>query len=333
MIRRKIRGLSAWMRARWFVPAALCAAAWCGTNARAAEPGDTGLAFLKIGVGARAAGMGDAYVAVAQDPTSMYWNPAGLAVASDFELHASHNEWISDVRYEYLAAVRGMKGHAFGAQAALLHMGELEERDVNGTYLGNFNSYDFMFGGAYGRRFSRSIEAGGGVKVLYEKIHSYSTTGVAFDLGARYRTPLRGLVVAGAATNMGPPMKFEQDEFLLPFNFRLGAAWRTRKLLEGLLLAGDLRFPNDSDVKGHLGAEIQIHELIALRGGVKFNYDEEMGSAGVGIHYRDVDLDYAYSPFSSESELGDGHRFSIGWRPGASNAPAPAPQSTVPNGS
>ena len=125
-------------------------------------------------------------------------------------------------------------------------------------------------------------------------------------MGARYRTPLRGLTIAGTATNMGPAMKFEEDEFLLPFNVRFGAAWRTRALLEGLILAADLRFPNDSDTKGNIGAELQLHPMIALRGGMKLNYDEEMGTAGVGIRYRDYEFDYAYSPFSEESQLGDG---------------------------
>jgi hypothetical protein len=330
MIRRTTRGLTARTSPSLALGGALLAALAWGLPANAADPGETGLAFLKIGVGARAAGMGDAYVAVAQDPTAMYWNPAGIAVSRDFELHASHNEWISDVRYEYLAAVHGMEGHAFGAQAALLHMGELEGRDENGAFTESFSSYDFMFGGSYGRRFTRSLEAGATGKILYEKIQDFSSTGFALDLGARYRTPLKGLVVAASMTNMGPAMKFEEDEFLLPFNVRAGAAWRTRKLLEGLLLAGDLRFPNDSDAKGHLGMELQVHEMIALRGGLKFNYDEEMGSAGVGIRYHEYVFDYAYSPFSDESQLGDGHRFSIGYRPGATPEDADSQSTPMP---
>jgi len=43
-----------------------------------AVQGQSGLAFLKIGVGGRAAGLGEAYVAAANDPTAIYWNAAGL---------------------------------------------------------------------------------------------------------------------------------------------------------------------------------------------------------------------------------------------------------------
>jgi hypothetical protein len=267
--------------------------------------------------------MGDAYVAVAQDPTAMYWNPAGIAVAPDLEVHATHNEWISDVRYEYLAAVHGLRGHAVGAQVALLHMGDFEGRDASGNFTESFSAYDFLAGLSYGRRITKSLEVGATAKLLYEKIQDFSAKGFAGDIGARYRTPLRGLTVGAAATNLGPEMKFEEVNFLLPVSARVGAAYRTRSLLEGLLVAADLRFPNDSDAKGHLGVELQVHEMIALRGGAKVNYDEEVGSVGVGIHYREYEFDYAYTPFSSESELGDGHRISIGWKPPTTSEPEP----------
>ncbi len=302
-------------RFSWAV-ALVAALVWLGPQAApAADPGDTGLAFLKIGVGARAAGMGDAYVAVAQDPTALYWNPAGIAVAPDLDLHASHNEWISDVRYEYLGAVRGMRGHALGAHVAMLHMGEFAGYDTLGNFTGSFRAYDFSFGLSYGRRMFRSVEVGATGKILHERIHDYSATGFAADLGVRYRTPLRGLTLAATATNLGPSMKFVDDSFLLPAAARIGAAYRTRRILSGLILAADLQMPNDNDVRGNVGAELQLHEMIALRGGAKLNYDEEAGSFGVGVNYRDYAFDYAYTPFSSTSQLGDVHRISVGWRP------------------
>ena len=297
------------------VAAAVLAAVTIATPARAAEPGDTGLAFLKIGVGARAAAMGEAYVAVAQDPTATYWNPAGIANAPDLELHATHNEWISDVRYEYLTAVQGMRGHALGVHVALLHMGEFEGRDLTGNFTESFRAYDFSAGVTYARRLLRSVEVGATGKFLYERIGDFTTNGVAFDLGARYRTPVRGLTLAATATNLGPEMTFETDSFLLPVSARIGAAYRSRALLDGFVLASDLRFPNDSDAKAHFGAELWVHEMIALRGGLKANYDEEAGTLGFGVKYRDYLFDYAFVPFSDSSELGDTHRLSFGWRP------------------
>ena len=56
---------------------------WC-VCAASASAGDTYVAkyageFMAIGVGGRALGLGGAYVALANDVTSGYWNPAGLA--------------------------------------------------------------------------------------------------------------------------------------------------------------------------------------------------------------------------------------------------------------
>ena len=50
-------------------------------SAAAAQPGSAGLTFLKFGVGARALGMGDAYSAIADDPSATYYNPASLSLA------------------------------------------------------------------------------------------------------------------------------------------------------------------------------------------------------------------------------------------------------------
>jgi hypothetical protein len=295
--------------------------------ALAADPGETGAAFLKIGAGARAAGMGDAYSAVAQHSTATYWNPAGIASITGDEIHATHAEWISDVRYEYLAGVHGMKGHAIGFQVGLLHMGTLDGRDASGNFTESFRAYDTMAGVSYAYRPLRSMELGVTAKVIYQKIQDYSAVGFAGDIGIRYRSPVRGLVFAATATNFGTSMKFVDDEFTLPFQIRGGVAFRTRKVLSGLILSSDLRFPNDSDAKVHFGAELWPHEMIALRGGLKLGYDEEAGALGFGVKYQNFLFDYAFVPFSSSSELGDTHRVSFGWRPGS-----PATHSASPHG-
>ena len=53
--------------------------------------------FLKIGVGGRASAMGDAFVAVANDVSALYWNPAGLTQFQDNQIIFSHNEWVVDL--------------------------------------------------------------------------------------------------------------------------------------------------------------------------------------------------------------------------------------------
>ena len=61
--------------------------------------------FLRIGLGARATGMGESFVAVANDPSAIYWNPAGLASLQRRELAISHVQWPADIRYEHLTLI------------------------------------------------------------------------------------------------------------------------------------------------------------------------------------------------------------------------------------
>jgi long-subunit fatty acid transport protein len=63
------------------------------------------LQFLKIGVGGRATAMGDAFIAVADDASSLYWNPAGLSQSMENQIFFSHNEWVVDIQHEFAGAV------------------------------------------------------------------------------------------------------------------------------------------------------------------------------------------------------------------------------------
>jgi hypothetical protein len=119
------------VRARAFlVPLLLLVA---GPRLAGAAPGGTGFAFLKLGVGARAMGMGSAYVALADDPTASYWNPAGLASVQGTQVTVMHNEWIVDFRQGY-AAVGTRLGPAESASASPASTAtRIEEQDIAGT--------------------------------------------------------------------------------------------------------------------------------------------------------------------------------------------------------
>jgi len=61
--------------------------------------------FLKIGVGARASALGDAFVAIANDVSALYWNPAGLVQFKNDEIIFSHNKWVVDINHDFLGGV------------------------------------------------------------------------------------------------------------------------------------------------------------------------------------------------------------------------------------
>ncbi|MCK4591632.1 MAG: hypothetical protein KAT86_07740, partial [Candidatus Latescibacteria bacterium] len=72
-----------------------------GTVTEASSNGNNGMLFLKIGIGARAAAMADAFTAAAQGQSACYWNPAGLVETQGRSALFMHTQWLQGIRHEY----------------------------------------------------------------------------------------------------------------------------------------------------------------------------------------------------------------------------------------
>jgi hypothetical protein len=281
----------------------------------AADDGTSaGVAFLKLGVGARAIGLGDAYTAVAGDASSAYWNPAGIANVENIDVTLMHSEWFQDIRYEYVGGVQSFGDYAVGLGIVGLYMDDLERRDgPSAEPIGHFGVFDFAFTGTYARRLSDHLDVGGSVKYIHEKIDDDTAKGLAVDLGGQYRIPgYKGLTAGVAVLNLGPQMKFIDDKFDLPVMYKLGIAVDVpAKALNGnIVFTSDLVMPADGTTKLHFGVEYELAEMLALRFGYRSGWDNQNVSAGLGVKVRNFRLDYAVVPFYSE--LGDTHRISLG---------------------
>jgi hypothetical protein len=278
------------------------------------QAGTAGLAFLKLGIGARAVGMGEAFVASADDATALFWNPAGLCQISGVHLGLMHAEWFQDVRLEYMGAVLGRAEDAFGLSFTFNTAGQIERRDQpTALPLGTFSAHDLALSGSYARRAGQSLSLGATLKILYEKIHLDDGWGWAGDAGFLYHTPLQGVMAGGSISNLGPQMKLRQEKFKLPTSYRLGLSYRPAFLRfpeTGVILAADLVKPVDNRLRFHWGGELGWRRLAALRAGYDLGYDEKSFSAGVGVSQGRWRIDYAFVPYSSA--LGDTHRISLG---------------------
>jgi long-subunit fatty acid transport protein len=279
----------------------------------AGEPGSSGFTFLRLGNGARAGGMGEAFTAVADDATSIYWNPAGMAAVEEVELNLTHNEWLMDIRFEQATVVNEMWGGAAGLSFTGLYYGSL---DRYGEYPsltpdGTFSPYDLALSFGYARDIIPNVALGAAFKIIYSKIDFESATGYAFDIGVTHKSKIEGLVLAASMLNLGPQAKFVEEKFYPPFQLRVGAAYEliTEPLRGGLVFASDVVFPNDNDAKVHFGIEYAYQQLLMLRFGYKSGYDVQGATMGAGIAWNSLRFDYAYMPI--DYELGDAHRFSL----------------------
>jgi hypothetical protein len=277
-----------------------------------AAPGETAFAFLKLGVGARAMGLGSAYVALADDPTSLYWNPAGLASVHETQVTAMHNEWMQDFRQEYAAVGLPFKKGSIGFSFQGFYSAEaLEGRDEVGNITQDIGFNDLAMTAAYGRTFSPGLDAGLAVRYIRGAIAEDNATAFAFDFGGKYRLGESGLSLGAAAQNIGGNATYVNEAFPLPTTFRLGAAYShaLSSLHGAATLSTEVHKSKGEDTRFNVGGEFAYKERLALRAGAKMGYDVEDFSFGLGIMHKQLRFDYALVPLSLD--LGTTHFFSL----------------------
>ncbi len=299
--------------------------------------GTTGATFLKIEAGARPVAMGGAFVAVADDANTTYWNPAGLAYLEEREITAMHNEWIEGMRYEFLGYVQPIKSEkgaqGFGISATGLYTTGLEQRSTETQEPeGTFAAYDIAVAGAYACKISKTISVGANVKLIHQKIESETAWGGAIDIGLLYKVPSprrrlsRGrrssrekLQVGFVVQNIGPPIKFVKESDPLPLNIRAGIAkiYDLRSIKSEVILACDVNAPIDNVPNGHFGVEFVYKKMkdiaLAARVGYKTNTIKDLNalsglSAGAGFVWKRMAVDYVWVPYG---DLGNTHRISL----------------------
>ncbi len=265
-------------------------------------PGTTTAGFLKIGVGARAASMGEAFTALADDGTSLYWNPAGLIQIKQRELSATYNLWFQGISQGYVSFGFPCLGGSVGLGANYVDMGHIEGRDEQGNPTGDFGASDVHLFAGYADKF-KNISWGITVGWLKDTIQKDTKTTFLGNIGLLY--PLSERFTLGAvAQNMGSELGTDP----LPLTFKIGAASKS----ETLTLAVDVAKPQDNEIYYCLGAEWWLRNVLALRVGYKTNQDIGQGlTAGMGYKFGRICLDYAYVPYG---DLGDTHRISLGMK-------------------
>jgi len=288
-----------------------------------------GAAFLKMDVGAKAAAIGGAYTALADDVTAIYWNPAGLAQLKQTELNFMHNEWFSGINYEFLAAAYPIENLTFATSLTYLYMDEIKEvlrdteRKGNGRYWETgklFTAEDMALSLAFAQALEENFFMGANFKYIHENIEHESASGAAMDLGVLFR-PVNKLGFGFVIQNVGPKMKFITDEFSLPLTYRAGIAYQIMEKISFLL---DVRKTKDEKLDFSTGIELWFGKLLALRFSGRTQADDKLGkfkglptgmAAGCGFNLgNSLTLDYAYVPYG---DLGDTHRISIAMKFGS----------------
>ncbi len=283
--------------------------------------------FLRIGMGAKAVAMGEAFVAVADDPSALYWNPAGMAGFQSREVLFSHTSWLTDVNVEYLAFVAPVPRLADGVagfQVAALwtELQETTELQPDGTGR-DFMYSDLLIGVGYARYFTDKFACGVNVKVLREDLASDVGGGLVTawlaDVGTMYHLGFRNMNFSVVITNFGPDLDPDggyeritrsgglpqaQDSdfigFAPPTAFKIGIS-STVYETEELRGIGSLEMnrPGDNAETLKLGGELLYRNMAAVRLGYDTNADDMHLSGGLGLRIRAGEragqVDYAFT--------------------------------------
>lgn len=286
------------------------------TQAETSKVGTTAAQFLKIGTGARAVAMGEAFTGQADEVVALFWNPAGLAQLTQREVVFSHSQWLAGLKYQAAGIALPFSAElgTVGFLAASLSTPEDVVRTVYqpaGTGE-TFQSVDLALGVAYARNLTPQLAVGGTLKYIRQSVWNTHGSSWALDFGGLYRSDFKHLKVGIAVTNFGAPLKMggESSEIFvdfdpdfsgnvpltaelsasaweLPLLFRMGIAF---DLIHSNAIrwtvVSDFNHPSDNSEYLNAGCEYAFREIFFVRAGYRGLgiHDSEGGlTAGTGI--------------------------------------------------
>lgn len=298
-----------------------------------AKVGTSGAQFLKLGMGARGIAMGGAFIATADDPSAVYWNPAALVRVPGTQVQFTGTQWFADILYGGGVVTSEFPGiGTFAVSFATLQSGEMEVttvEDPDGT--GEmFSCTDMVAGLTFSRMLTDRFSAGLTVKYVREQWDDVAAGGLAVDMGTLYDTGFKTLRIGmtiqhfggeltpdGTYTtyNSGSDSTMAYESYSMPMTFKLGMAMDV--LNRGphfLTVEVDGIHPNDNIEQLGIGAEYWYNSMFAVRGGYRINTDEEGLTAGAGFRIpiggKTLTLDYAYADWNRLDMV---HRASLGF--------------------
>jgi len=263
--------------------------------------GTTAAPFLKVGVSARAMGMGEAYVTLAEDASGMFWNPAGIASVAGLQALFTHYVYFADIAYDFGGVAVPVGGiGTFGAFVGYMDYGTIERTTIaSPTGTGEeVSAGSIVAGVSYGRALTDRFSLGGNVKYIRETIWHSTASAFAFDVGVLYRTFFKNIRIGMSISNFGSSMQMDgrdmlvqydltsaypsnlnahldTDRFPLPILFRVGISSNITGDLMGIeehdfIVALDAVHPNDNQEYLNMGTEVRLyHRLLSLRAGYR----------------------------------------------------------------
>ncbi|QOD60900.1 type IX secretion system protein PorQ [Polaribacter haliotis] len=310
----------------------------CTTNAQVG--GENIYQFLNISSSARQIALGGEVLTLLDDVNQPIWNPATINSELDNKLSANYSSFLAGISVGSISYARDISRRFGTIQGSIKYLdyGSLIEADEQGIETGTFNASDLAISVGYSYNFpNTNFFLGANIKFINSNISSYSSIGIAGDLGILYYSPYKSFSFTLVARNIGTQIKsFNGQIEKLPFVLALGGSYKLEYVplkwygtinnlqhwnistanpsdqttdLEGNVTEGNVSFFGNAIRHLVIGAELFPESLINLRFGYNFRRSAELKlqnvrtfsgiSVGFGVKMNRFKLNYAYSKYHS----------------------------------
>jgi hypothetical protein len=252
-----------------------------------AKVGTFGAQFLKIGASARATGMGSAFTGVANDASSVFWNPGGLVDVISNEVLLNHVEWPADINLSSIVLSfnpRSIPGTIALSARSLWLDPMLERTAYNPEGTGrHFDAGMQSFGFSYARFFTDKFSSGFTINYLHLGLAEAAVNSASFDFGIMYRIGVRGLKLGMVIQHLGGKINYDDREAKLPTLFKVGASFNIFKTeRQVMVFSAEFQHPADNLERANVGAEYGLNDVFFGRIGYNIEYDTEALAFGFG---------------------------------------------------
>jgi hypothetical protein len=271
------------------------------------DDGGQGGEFLRFGSSARSFGMGGAFIGMADDVSTLYWNPAGLDRLPLPEATFMHVFLFEDTFYDFFGvAYPTERFGTLGLGGVILRSGDFDGRNSANEPTGSFSDTRTGILASYASSW-RNLSFGGTAKLVSQSVSSYSGSGFGLDFGVLWRPAPYfngGFVVQNL---LAPKVTLASDGDTYARTYRFGGALFLAD--RRFAMIADLTKTEKQSVDVQTGAEWWILPSAAIRAG--FDGRTHSPSVGASLRYRTAQLDYALVP---HPVLGTSNRILLTWR-------------------
>lgn len=286
------------------------------------QVGTSGAQLLKINFDPRASALGYAAASVVDNASAVYTNIAGTGFVQNVDVAFTYAPWFADIRMMSAAVAYNVEGiGVVSLQAAGFKTDEevttIEQENGTGE---RYSISNTVIGVGVARSIMENLIVGFQAKYYTESYYTHVAHAIAFDIGTNYSLGFANSRLALSLQNFGPNVRplsggfadysdnniqKEFNDSPLPVTFRasyssepfVGDSYRVR-------LIADLVHPNDNVEHYNVGGEVLLMDVLALRGGLKLNYDDETFAVGVGLDGTKLlgsklRVDYSYEKFKT----------------------------------